>query len=125
MTVFCSAFLVYHSIIIYNNNQIEKFYLADGLLPNFMMYSSFGKDENLYYTVCLIFGLVFLMFTTLAKLLGEEKASLEVEQLEKDNDNPYAKEVFCAWDFSNSRQVIDIRYTIYDIRYTCIIHDNK
>ena len=103
MTVFCSAFLVYHSIIIYKNNQIEKFYLADGLLPNFMMYSSFGKDENLYYAMCLIFGLVFLMLTTLAKLLGEEKASLEVEQLEKDNDNPYAKEVFCAWDFSTSR----------------------
>lgn len=71
-----------------------------GLLPGFMIYSTFREEEGLKYSTMVIVGSMSFLFTVLEKIVREDKTSKEMEAVEKEVSCPYSKEALVAWDCS-------------------------
>ena len=65
-----------------------------------MTFSSYTPEEALQYSLLVVIQLVLLTVSVVDKIVREDRIAKELDAMEKENESPYAKEVFCSWDFA-------------------------
>lgn len=97
-----SIFLGYHLAIV----GVNKFTFATkGLLPGFMLFSSYSVDEAVLYVALILIEIIVSLVIITSKHLSEDALSKELDALENESDQfIYGPQVLCAWDFSLSRK---------------------
>lgn len=104
--LFVGAFLlIFHVLYVILKNKSSSLWSSPGLVPGFMLYSSFQPSEGVYYTTAVVAGTLIIIVTTINKLVQEDKIEKELDLLEQENGAPFSSEIFCAWDFSLVTQV--------------------
>ena len=95
------GFTIFHIISMANRpSTVQEILLSKGLLPQFMMYSSFDDSEQVYYISVVIGCLVVTFFALADKYIREDLISKEAEAIAAENTYTYGSDCFCAWDFS-------------------------
>jgi len=102
-TVFSSivvVFLVFHIWVMVDRGDYSVLFMSShNLLPNFMLYSSFGPSEKLNYSIMITLGAFLILINVFRKYVKEDALTKEVDLAEGENyTSSYAKDVFCTWD---------------------------
>jgi len=71
-----------------------------GLLPAFMLYSSYHTVEAFHYSLMVVIGILVFIYTIIEHLVNEDRTMKQVDAVEKGNETPYCKDVLCCWDMS-------------------------
>ena len=73
---------------------------SPGLLPGFMLFSSFGPAEAFTYSAFLILTLLGLLLLLVVKLTLEHKRMVLLQEVALERKATYSRAVLSAWDFS-------------------------
>jgi hypothetical protein len=117
ITTVATIFTVLHLTLYINgdpsNSNLNKLIQGNGMLPAFMLFSTFIHEEAFQYSMFIIFGLLVFLSTAIEHLITEDKTMKRIDASEEGNEAPYSKALLCAWDFGGygysptSRQVED------------------
>ena len=104
ITVVAAIFLVMHlNLFIGNgNDSFEKLVSGPGMLPAFMLFSTFEKTEAFNYSMFVIFGMLVFFSTAVEHLVTEDKIMKRIDAAEEGNEVPFSKAVLCSWDMGSS-----------------------
>ena len=93
------VFLVYHISAKWNKKDMWN--LSSGLLPNFMLFSSFTDSERLNYSIMVTLGMCLMVVNGLLKYIREDRVIKQEIVHEGENfTSSYSKEIFVAWENS-------------------------
>ena len=97
------VFIVYHLIAQYRAPGIWGF--SSGLLPNFMLFSSFDESERFNYSLMVVVGMMIMLVNVMLKYIREDRLNKEEKLTEGENyKDSYSKDVLIAWDNSLSSE---------------------
>jgi hypothetical protein len=72
---------------------------SSGLLPNFMLYSSYTPDERLNYSMMITLGMFVILLNVCRKYIAEDAITKQVTLTEGEHySKSYGKDIFVAWD---------------------------
>lgn len=127
MAIVSLAFSILHiSYMVSSGYGYKEMIVSAGYLPFFMLYSSYVIEEGFYYSLMIVCCILVLIASILEHLVGEDKNMKEVDALEVGNENPYAKEVLCAWDFSViSQQEADDQYSALANKLSAALEETR
>ncbi len=80
------------------NSSLNKIVFGPGMLPGFMLYSTFESEEAFQYSMFVIFGLLVFVATAVEHLITEDLTMKRIDASEEGNEAPYSKAVLCSWD---------------------------
>lgn len=127
MAIVSVAFSILHiSYMVSSGYGYQDMISSAGYLPFFMLFSSYVEKEGFYYSLMIVCCILVLIASILEHLVGEDKNMKEVDALEVGNENPYAKEVLCAWDFSViSQQEADDQYSALANKFSAALEETR
>ena len=93
------VFMVYH--VIAQRDQENMWELSPGLLPKFMLYSSFSSAERFNYSIMVTLGIAIMVVNGLLKYIREDRVSKQEIINEGENfTSSYSKDILVAWENS-------------------------
>lgn len=109
--VVAGVFLLIHLINLILRNDWSHGVFSSGILPDFMIYSSYSIHEKYRYILNVILGIIVLIALCMHKIVVEDRSMKTTEITELENVNTFAKEVLCSWDnsYSTEKEVNDLR----------------
>lgn len=127
LAIISIAFSILHvSYMVSSGYGYRDMITTSGYLPYFMLFSSYVTQESFYYSLMIVCCIMVIIASILEHLVAEDKNMKEVDALEVGNENPYAKEVLCAWDFSvTSQQEADDQYSSLANKYTAQLEETR
>ena len=76
-----------------------------------MAFSSYTPEEAFQYSLLVVIQLLLLTVSVVDKIMREDRIAKELDAMEKENESPYAKEVFCSWDFAMTSKQEALTYS--------------
>jgi hypothetical protein len=113
------VFTVYHVFFMISSGNISLIIgFSKGLLPNFMMYSSFKPDEKLNYSIMITLGMILILINVVRKYVKEDAVVKQVDLSEGESyTSSYAKDVLVAWDnnLSSQQEVVEFSGSLFQL----------
>ena len=96
-----SGLHIYQMVTLHGYSLIGVITGGIGFLPRFVFFSSYQPGEAVDYTACVVLGILTLLFSSVYKLVKDDKLHKEIVAIEgEDYTSSYAKDVLVAWDNS-------------------------
>ena len=120
ISLIAATFAIFHVINILKRG--DKVALTSrGLLPGFMLYSSFEESEQVYYAAVIISGLLASFVFLLLKYIREDLITKQLAAMEEENVYTYGNDCFCAWDFSISSKLEADDFSGSLVQHYCLL----
>lgn len=104
---------------------------SSSYIPKFLLYHSYTTAEAVLYTAMVLFSTVVILFSSISKILQEDRNDKEAAAVEAEDEHPFSTEVLGVWDYtlSTHTEIQDLQGSIANVLLQKVLErkarDNK